>query len=437
MATAAITADDPVETPQAPSGRTLLYAAIVIVVGIFATTLAQPQVLARLPLQNMLKNELHISRTASASFFFLCGLPWYFKPLAGVLTDAFPIFGTRRKSYAAIATLLGVAAWGVLYVTPHVYGRLLWACLLINVFMMVASTVVGAYMVETAQSAQSSGRLTALRNLVDNICLLIRGPAAGILASIAFGWTAAACGSVLALLFPVALFVLYEQRRRVDAKAIIGQAQERVTTVLKARGMWAVAAIMAVFYLAPGLSTALFYKQQDELHMTPLFQGSVILTVGAAFGILAALSYAWLCQRVRLHALLIGSILLVAAVDVGLLLYTSIPRAVAITAAGGATFTLAELAFMDLAVRATPRGSEGMGFSLLMSVRNLCLFGTDTFGSSLLDSHTLTFNQLALANGAVVLLAAPLVLFLPHTLVRRREAELYLEAAVPADEFEP
>ena len=107
MATAAITADDPLETPEAPSGRVLLYAAIVIVVGIFATTLAQPQVLARLPLQNLLKNELHVTRTASASFFFLCGLPWYFKPLAGVLTDAFPIFGSRRKSYAAIATLLG------------------------------------------------------------------------------------------------------------------------------------------------------------------------------------------------------------------------------------------------------------------------------------------------------------------------------------------
>ena len=54
-----------------------------------------------------------------------------------------------------------------------------------------------------------------------------------------------------------------------------------------------------------------------------------------------------------------------------------------------------------------------------MSVRNLCLFGTDVFGSSLLDRHTLTFDQLVLANGAVCLLAVPLVLLLPRGLIRR------------------
>jgi len=434
MATAAATVP---EEDAAPPRLALLYASIVIVVGIFATTLAQPQVLARLPLTNMLKNELHVSRTASASFFFLCGLPWYFKPFAGVLTDAFPIFGTRRKSYAAMSTLLGVAAWGLLFVTPHKYGQLLWMCLVINVFMMVASTVVGAYMVETAQGAQSSGRLTALRNFVDQVCLLIRGPAAGVLASIAFGWTAAACGGVLALLFPVALLLMYEQRRRTNAEEILGQAGARVRAVVSAKGMWAVAGVMAVFYLAPGVGTAIFYKQQDELHMTPLFQGSVIYEVAAVCGIIAAIAYAWLCQRVRLHTMLMSSIVLCAVLAVGLVFYTSIPRAVALTALSGIVFTMAELAFMDLAVRSTPKGSEGMGFSLLMSVRNLCLFGTDAFGSSLLDTHTLTFNQLALANAAVTLVAAPLVLLLPRTLVRRREAEIYVEPAFPADEFEP
>jgi len=38
---------------------------------------------------------------------------------------------------------------------------------------------------------------------------------------------------------------------------------------------------------------------------------------------------------------------------------------------------------MDLAIRATPAGSEAFGFSLLMSVRNFALFGTDWFGSCL------------------------------------------------------
>jgi hypothetical protein len=75
----------------------LIYAALVIVAGVLATTLAQTQVLARLPLQNLLKNELHADRTANAAFFW-AGLAWYLKPFAGILTDALPLFGNRRKA---------------------------------------------------------------------------------------------------------------------------------------------------------------------------------------------------------------------------------------------------------------------------------------------------------------------------------------------------
>src|ERR1700746_2623002 len=106
--------------------RALVYAALVIIVGVLATTLAQPQVLARLPLQNLLKNELHVDRAANAAFFFWAGLAWYFKPIAGVLTDAFPVFGSRRKSYILISTALAVLSWIGLYFTPHHYNDLLW-----------------------------------------------------------------------------------------------------------------------------------------------------------------------------------------------------------------------------------------------------------------------------------------------------------------------
>ena len=73
------------ERPQSQA-NTFVMAAIVVVVGVLATTLPQTQVLARLPLQNLLKNELHVSRSANAAFFFLAGLPWYFKPVVGILT---------------------------------------------------------------------------------------------------------------------------------------------------------------------------------------------------------------------------------------------------------------------------------------------------------------------------------------------------------------
>src|SRR6185437_10690502 len=97
------------------------------------------------------KNELHADRSANAAFFFWMGLAWYFKPFAGILTDAFPMFGSRRRSYILIGSGLATLAWAALYFTPHEYNKLLWVCIVLNAAMVVASTVAGGYMVEVAQ----------------------------------------------------------------------------------------------------------------------------------------------------------------------------------------------------------------------------------------------------------------------------------------------
>jgi hypothetical protein len=86
---------------------------------------------------------------------------------------------------------------------------------------------------------------------------------------------------------------------------------------------------------------------------------------------------------------------------------------------------------MDLAVRATPAGSEGMGFSLMMSVRNLALFGTDWFGSKLMDQYHVTFNSLVLMNAATTFITIPLILFLPAILISTKDAEPPKEATPP------
>ena len=91
------------------SGRSLLYAFIVVFFGITAVTLSQQNAIGLIPLKNLLKNELHADRAATAAFFFWLGLAWYFKPFFGIFTDAFPFLGTRRKSYIVTGAILSVA----------------------------------------------------------------------------------------------------------------------------------------------------------------------------------------------------------------------------------------------------------------------------------------------------------------------------------------
>jgi len=417
--------------PKEP--RTLLFASIVIVIGVIGTTLAQPQVLGRIPIQNLLKNELHADRAANAAFFFWIGLAWYFKPFVGIITDAFPLFGTRRKSYMIVGALMATVAWFALYFTPHQYNKLLSVGIVIDLFMVITSTAVGGYMVEAAQASSGSGSVSSVRNFAEQFCVLAAGPASGFLASIAFGLTALACGSIMFLVVPGTVYFLHERQIKIDSQLLLGNAGKQLVTIGKAKTMWAAAGFMALFYCAPGISTAVFYKQQNDLHFTVQGQGYLAFLSGL-FGMIAAAAYGgYACRRFNLRKLLFACLLFGTAANLGYLFYSTITRARVIESFNGFGYTLAEVAMMDLAVRATPKGSEGLGFSLMMSVRNLTLFGSDWFGSKLLDVYHLQFNTLVLANAAITFIAVPLVLLLPKVIVRAKDAE----TPAPTDDLVP
>jgi hypothetical protein len=185
------------------------------------------------------------------------------------------------------------------------------------------------------------------------MCAIVNGPAAGYLASIAFGWTAATCTGVMLLLCPVAVLYLHEKRRTTTAQEIITTAGEQLLEIACARTIWAAAGLIALFYIAPGFGTALFYKQQNDLHLTTHARGSLQLVAGA-FGVVAAVTYAHLCRHVSLRSLLFWCIIAATTLNFGYLFYSTFEHAVIIDGLNSFGYTLAELAFMDLAVRATP-----------------------------------------------------------------------------------
>lgn len=394
-------------------------AALVVIVGILATTLAQPGVLAALPIRNLLKNDLGLDRTASAAFLFWTGIAWYLKPFVGIVTDAFPLFGTRRRSYLLLGSGLATVGWLALTVTPHVFGPLLTVIVFINAFMVIASTVTGGFLVETAQAADASGRLTALRQFVQQACALVTAPLSGFLATVALAWAALASGAIAFLLVPVTIWFLREPRHPPQP---LGAARDQLRTIVHAGTMWAAAGLMLLFYIAPGFATAIFYRQQNDLHMTTQLQGWIGFAASLA-GIATALGYGYAAKRLSLRSLLFIGISVSTLTNLLYVFYASVPLAFAIDTINAVGFSLAELALMDLAVRATPRGSEGLGYSLMLSVRNLALFGTDVLGAKLLDSYGWSFNSLVFANSATTLLALPCVFLLPAAVVRRHDGQ--------------
>jgi predicted MFS family arabinose efflux permease len=401
--------------------RSLLPLGLIIVFGIFASTMPQTTALGRLPLQFLLKNEINVTREQMAAFFFWTGLAWYLKPLAGLLTDAFPFFGTRRRHYLLFSSVLAACSWIGMNFIPRTYGSLLLGGMTLELFMVMGSTVIGAFLVEAGQRLGATGRLTALRMLVFNFCTLIRGPLGGLLSTAGFVWATGANAALALTIFPVAYIYLKEQRVNQERRSVVFRnAGEQMKIILRSKNLWLAVLFIALFHFSPGFVTPLFYRQTDELHFSKQAIGNLDVFAGT-FAILSAILYSQLIKRLPIRTLLVLAVAMSACATLIYLFYSDWTRAILIESLNGFFSGLAEVALIDLAARATPKGCEGLGYSLILSFRNAALFGADIVGSYLAD-HRWAFSQLVLLNAgttAVVLILVPL---LPGALMRTKDA---------------
>jgi hypothetical protein len=163
------------------------------------------------------------------------------------------------------------------------------------------------------------------------------------------------------LLVPVTILFLHEQRPKLDSREVLANAKVQLLNIGTARTMWAAAGLMALFYVAPGFATALFYKQQSELHFSTQTQGFLQLVAGIS-GLAAAVGYGILCRRVNLRTLLVWCTLVATIANLGYLFYSSLGSAQSIEGLNGFGYTLAELALMDLAVRSILPAAKGWAF---------------------------------------------------------------------------
>jgi hypothetical protein len=405
------------------SNRNLFPLGLIIVFGIFASTMPQTSVLGKLPLQFLLKNQLNVNREQMAAFFFWAGLAWYLKPVAGILTDAFPFFGTRRRYYLLFSSGLTAVSWIAMNFIPHRYGPLLTGAMIVELSMVMGSTVTGAFLVEAGQRLSATGRLTALRMLVFKLCSLIRGPLGGLLSTVGFVWATGANALVALSVFPIAYIFLREQRvARYQSGAVLQNASQQLITIARSKNLWAALLFIALFHFSPGFLTPLFYKQTDELH----FSNQAIGNLGAfngACAILAAILYSQLIKRFQVQTLLVIAIAMAASASLLYRFYSNWNWALFIESQYGFFNGLAEVALIDLAARATPKGSEGLGYSLILSFRNVALFGADIVGSYLVD-HKWPFMDLILLNAGTTALVLVFVPLLPASLMHGKDAAL-------------
>lgn len=418
------------EAGRRETGLTIRQYYVMVGVGAFVTTIAQPGVIGRLPFSLLLKNRLHFDAETLAQFMFIATFAWNVKPVAGILSDSFPLLGTRRRHYMLFGAALAGLCWFLMGIMPRAYWPLLLAAFGANAFMVISSTVMGGLMVEAGRKYGISGRITAIRQTLQSAVSVSNGLLGGYLATMAFGWVVGIATGLLALLAFTTLFVLTERPAATRDPEVLRNAGLQLLSLARSKSLWAAGAFLALVYVSPGFTTPLLYLQTDKLGFTPPYIG-LMETIEGTAGLVGAALYGAACRRINLRRLLTAAI---AVNALSTLLYLAYGRTGApfIHALSGFAVGCSELSLMDLAVRATPRGCESLGFSLMMSARNLSLGASDVIGSKLVDSYGWAFHQLVWLNAGTTALILVFIPLLPRLIVTRKDGDLPAPAPTTA-----
>jgi predicted MFS family arabinose efflux permease len=369
-----------------------------------------------------------LSASQVADFVLIAWLPWFVKPLYGLLSDFVPLFGRRRQSYflltSAVAGLAGLAlAWGNWIATGQIW--------LFDLFGLTTFTVVegfaiffvmslglaftdvlaDAMMVENGRPLGLTGAFQSVQWACITLASVLVGELGGQLAesrSLRAAFLLAACFPLISL--GMGLTFVHETRARASRAAFL-ETWQAIRGALGAREIWLVAGFIFFFWFSPSFGPAFLYYQTDTLHFSQQFIGR-LAALNALSGIVGAFLYAPLSRRLSLKRIMHLSIALGVLSTLAYLAYRDAASAVVITLVFGAIGMIFNLGFLDLAAKSCPPRVEATFFAALMSVLNAATKLSENVGARLYEA--VGYERLVLiaaAMTAVTWLLMPLVKF--------------------------
>ncbi|KAE8696317.1 Folate-biopterin transporter 1 [Hibiscus syriacus] len=120
--------------------------------------------LSRLAVSFYVKDDLHLDPAETAVLTGFSSLPWLVKPLYGFISDSFPLFGYRRRSYLVLSGLFGALSWSLMAtLVDSKYGAA--ACIFLGSLSVAFSDVVVDSMVVERARGESQSRSGSLQSL--------------------------------------------------------------------------------------------------------------------------------------------------------------------------------------------------------------------------------------------------------------------------------
>jgi MFS family permease len=360
----------------------LFFALVYVVEGI-----GQSDGLISQPLNYYLKQVYQWTPVQITAFLTVLNLPWFFKPLYGIVSDFVPLFGSRRKSYLLLANALAAAAYFSM-VGAAAPNTLLVLLLLAVYGMAIASTMAGAVLVENGQRFHASSTFVNQQWLWFEIAAIgvsfLGGALVQWLSPIGAVHAAALIAAVPPLLVIFATLILIEEDRSAISVAGLKQSFEGLTSALGMRRLWVLSLFLFFYYFSPGIDTPLYFYMTDHLKFSQAFIGG-LNSIGACGWIVAAAFYGLFLRDLHARTLLNLTIFLGVLATLAFLLMTDpVTAAFAQFVYGGASMMTA-VATLGLAADLCPKHSEGFVYAAMIAVTNIAGAAADNVGSFLYE----------------------------------------------------
>jgi predicted MFS family arabinose efflux permease len=376
--------DSPAE-PAPPRRRivqlSLFFAAIYFVQGI-----AEPGAgIAGQPIFFLLKDGLRLSAGATATFLAMVSVAWNIKPLYGLTSDFFPLFGYRRKSYLLLTTALAATGWYLLgSQAAYTYGPTLVLLMVCGLGLAFSDVLCDAVMVETGKPLGMTGRFQAIQWGAINTASILAGIGGGWLSEhVSYQRTFLLVSAFPLLSLTATALYVREARVRYD-RQVVRETARAVRTAIGSRPLWVAAGFIFLWNFSPSFGVPFEFYLVDRLGFSKIFLGT-LESLSSAAAIAGAMIFGKLCQRLPMRPLLNLSI---ATGVVSTFAYWGLVgrwSAIALTLGTGAISMIAALATYDLAARSCPDKAEGTFFAALMSIANLGTAGSAFVGGRLYE----------------------------------------------------
>ena len=333
-------------------------------------------------------------------------IPWVIKPLYGLISDFFPLFGYRRKSYLIINYIFLVLAG--IYV--YIFGFTVPSYILISIccgFCFAFNDVCGdAIMVKQGQEAKMTGEFSSVQWGSIWAASAIVGLLGGVFSHYNNYKLPYLIGSLFILGILIYIIKFYKEKKYIEKVNV--KAWSGIKKALKNKQLLITAVFLFCLWFTPSFGSIFTNSiMRDKLHFSEILIG-VLGTTGTAFGILGAIIYYKLCKKINLKKLLTFTIIFGGLTTFCYLYYPNIYIAFLYAVLFGVFGGISHLVVIDYVAKITPKESEAFIFSGMCSVLNLGAMCSRFAGGSLYPIVGL--NGLIIIGGIFTLLC---IFFIP------------------------